>query len=140
LKKAEEEVNLPLYEKTIAAQLDIPLSELRSSVPIRPEWGVKKNSEGKNVFWYVFKCHLAVGTKSQNIVQSLFSSGSLNDGKAAIPLLKGIQDRRPSLKMAYATMDAGYDYMPIYQQVYRIVAQSIIAYKGSSRQNEKIIR
>lgn len=128
LEKAEEESNLPLYEKTIAAQLDVPLSELRSLVPILPEWGVKKNSDGKNVFWFGFKCHLAVGTRSQYIVQSLFSSGSLNDGKAAIPLLKGIQDRLPSLKITYATMDAGYDYVPIYQQVYRMNAQSIIAY------------
>lgn len=118
LGKAEEESNLPLYDKTIAAQLDVPLSELRSSVPILPEWGVKKNSDGKNVFWFGFKCHLAVGTRSQYIVQSFFSSGSLNDGKAAIPLLKGIQDRLPSLKITYATMDAGYDYVPIYQQVY----------------------
>jgi transposase len=133
LEKAEEEANLPLYQKTIAAQLDVSLSELRSSVPIQPEWGVKKNSQGKNIFWYGFKCHLAVGTKSQYIVQSLFSSGSLNDGKAAIPLLKGIQDRLPSLNTAYATMDAGYDYVPIYQQVYRMNAQSIIAY---NRKNE----
>ncbi|MFY0521608.1 transposase [Lysinibacillus sp. UGB7] len=128
LEKAEEEADLPLYEKTIAAQLDVSLSELRSSVPIQPQWGVKKNSEGKNVFWYGFKCHLAVGAKSQYIVQSLFSSGSLNDGKAAIPLLKGIQERFSSLNIAYATMDAGYDYVPIYEQVYRMGAQSIIAY------------
>ncbi|EON70114.1 transposase, partial [Lysinibacillus sphaericus] len=64
----------------------------------------------------------------QYIVQSLFSSGSLNDGKAAIPLLKGIQERFSSLNIAYATMDAGYDYVPIYEQVYRMGAQSIIAY------------
>ena len=128
LEKAEEEANLPLYEKTIAAQLDVSLSELRSSVPTHPEWGVKKNSAGKNVFWYGFKCHLAVGSKSQYIVQSLFSSGNLNDGKAAIPLLKGIHERLPSLKIKHVTMDAGYDYVPIYQQIYRMEAQSIIAY------------
>ena len=128
LEKAEEEANLPLYEKKIADQLDVPLSELRASVPTDPEWGVKKNSEGKNVFWYGFKCHLAVGTKSQYILQSLFSSGSLNDGKAAIPLLKGVHERLDSLKIDYATMDAGYDYVPIYEYIYRMGAQSIIAY------------
>ncbi|KAA0956189.1 transposase [Planococcus sp. ANT_H30] len=126
--KAEEEASLPLYEKKIADQLDILLSELRASVPIHPEWGVKKNSEGKNVFWFGFKIHLAVGAESQYILQSLFSSGNLNDGKAAIPLLKGIQERLASLKIAYATMDAGYDYAPIYEQVYRMGAQSVIAY------------
>lgn len=128
LAQAEKEANLPLYEKTIAGQLDVPLKELRSAVPIQPEWGVKKNSEGKNIFWFGFKCHLAVGTKSQYILQSLFSSGSLNDGKAAIPLLKGVHARLPSLEIKRTTMDAGYDYYPIYEQVHRIGAQSVIAY------------
>ena len=87
--KREEELNKTLYEKTIAEQLDVPLEELQSEMPIEPAWGIKKNSEGKNVFWYGYKAHLAVGTKSQYILQSMMSSGSLNDGKAAIPLLKG---------------------------------------------------
>ena len=126
--KAEIEANLPVYEKKIEYQLDIPLKELRSSVPTQPKWGIKKNSEGKNVFWYGFKCHLAVGTKSQYILQSLFSSGNLNDGKAAIPLLKGTKERLPLLKIKHVTMDAGYDYQPIYEQIYRNGAQSIIPY------------
>ncbi len=128
LEQAEKEDNLTIYEKTIADQLDVPLQELRSSVPTQPGWGIKKNSEGKNIFWFGFKCHLAVGTTSQYILQSLFSSGNLNDGKAAIPLLKGIKKRLSNLKIKQATMDAGYDYYPIYEQVHRIGAQSIIAY------------
>jgi transposase len=66
------------------------LEQLRTEIPQEPRWGVKKNSDGKNVFWYDYKAHLAVGTDSQYIFQSILSSGSLNDGKAAIPLLKGI--------------------------------------------------
>ena len=58
----------------------------------------------------------------------MFSSGNLNDGKAAIPLLKGIKERLPKLKITYATMDAGYDVPAIYQQVHQIGAYSIIAY------------
>ena len=73
--------------------MEVPLAALRAQIPQDPEWGVKKNSEGKNVFWYGYKAHLAVGTTSQYIFQSLFSSGNLNDGKAAIPLLKGIHER-----------------------------------------------
>lgn len=126
--KAKKEENLSLYEKPIEAQLDVSLQELRSSAPIEPKWGIKKNSEGKNVFWFGFKGHLAVGSKSQYIYQSLFTSGNLNDGKAAIPLLKGIQERFPSLSVRYATMDAGYDYLAIYKQIYHMGAQSIIAY------------
>ena len=125
--QAEKETNMPLYEKKIEAQLDAPLVELRAEVPQDPKWGVKKNSEGKNVFWYGYKGHLAVGASSQYILQSLFSSGNLNDGKAAIPLLKGIHEL-PLPSLRYQTMDAGYDYEPIYEQVHRMGQQSVIAY------------
>lgn len=125
--KAEREANLPLYEKKIEAQLDVSLDELRSKVPQDPQWGVKKNSEGKNVFWYGYKAHLAVGTTSQYILQSLFSSGNLNDGKAAIPLLKGIKDL-PLTSVKYAIMDAGYDYEAIYKQIHRMGHRAVIAY------------
>lgn len=125
--QAEKEANLPLYEKKIEAQLDASLDELRTEIPQDPKWGIKKNSEGKNVFWYGYKGHLAVGTSSQYILQSLFSSGNLNDGKAAIPLLKGIHEL-PLPSLRYQTMDAGYDYEPIYEQVHRMGQQSVIAY------------
>ncbi|MEI3599250.1 IS1182 family transposase [Oceanobacillus sp. MO10714A] len=131
--QAEKEANMPLYEKKIEAQLDVPLAELRSEVPIDPKWGVKKNSEGKNVFWFGYKAHLIVGTSSQYILDSLFSSGNLNDGKAAIPLLKGVQERFPQLNLRHQTADAGYDFEPIYEQVHRMGQQSVIAY---NRRNE----
>jgi transposase len=124
--KLEEEQNKSLYEKPIAEQLDVSLEELRSEIPVEPAWGIKKNSEGKNVFWYGYKAHIAVGTKSQYILQSIMSSGNLNDGKAAIPLLKGIE--RLPLTIKYGIMDAGYDYTPIYQQLFQMDAHSIIAY------------
>lgn len=126
--KAEQELTLSPYEKTIEAQLDVPLNELRLTVPLDPKWGVKKNSDGKNVFWFGYKAHLAVGTQSQYILQSLFSSGNMNDGKAAIPLLKGMEERLAALTIGYGTMDAGYDYPAIYKQIHRMGAQSIIAY------------
>ncbi len=126
--KAEHEAALPLYEKKIETQLGSPLVELRAAVPLDPKWGIKKNSEGKNVFWFGYKGHFAVGTKSQYILQSLFTSGNLNVGKAAIPLLKGIQERLSMLPITFSTLDAGYDYPAIYEQIYRMGAQSIIAY------------
>lgn len=128
IEKAEHEANLPLFEKKIEEQLDVPLDQLRSEIPHNPEWGVKKNSEGKNVFWFGYKAHLAVGTKSQYILQSLLSSGNLNDGKAAIPLLKGIHERVQLSTLRYETLDAGYDYEPIYEQIHRMGHQSVIAY------------
>ncbi|MBD1383633.1 IS1182 family transposase [Metabacillus arenae] len=128
VEKAEREANLPLFEKKIEEQLDVPLAELRAEIPQAPEWGVKKNSEGKNVFWYGYKAHLAVGTTSQYILQSLLSSANLNDGKAAIPLLKGIHERVTLSSLRYETMDAGYDYEPIYTQIHRMGHQAVIAY------------
>lgn len=128
IEQEEQKANLPLYEKKIKAQLDEPLDRLRTEVPQDPKWGIKKNSEGQNVFWFGYKGHLAVGASSQYILQSLFSSGSLNDGKAAIPLLKGIEERLPLSNLMYHTMDAGYDFEAIYEQVYRMGHRSVIAY------------
>lgn len=113
--------------------MDAPLANLRTEIPQAPQWGIKKNSEGKNVFWFGYKGHLAVGASSQYILQSLLSSGNLNDGKAAIPLLKGLERfHLPFLR--YHTMDAGYDYEPIYQQIHRMGHQSNIAY---NKRNER---
>jgi len=126
--KQEREDQKTIYEKNIVDQLDTSLETLRTDVPIQPNWGIKKNSEGKNTFWFGFKAHLAVGSKSQYILQSLMSSASLNDGKAAIPLLKGIQEQLSSLNIRYGTLDAGYDYEAIYKQLHQMKAKAIIAY------------
>src|SRR5699024_9874308 len=69
------------------------------------------------------------GTSCQYyILQSLISSGNLNDGKAAIPLLKRIDERLSLSGLRYQTMDAGYDFEAIYKQVYHVGHQSVIAY------------
>lgn len=126
--QADLQASLPIYEKKIEAQLEASLDELRTMVPLDPKWGIKKNSEGKNVFWFGYKGHLAVGSKSQYILQSMMSSGHLNDGKAAIPLLKGLKERLSSLSLSFVTLDAGYDVPAIYEQIYQIGAHSVIAY------------
>ena len=51
----------------------------------------------------------------------------MNDEKASIPLLKGIENLDLS-NIRYQTMDTGYDYEPIYKQVYSMGQQSVIAY------------
>lgn len=126
--KQEEEEQKLVYEKDIAAQIPESFHVLRDQMPLDPQWGVKKNSDGKNVFWYGYKGHLAVGTQSQYILGAMMSSGSLNDGKAAIPLLKGIALKHSNFKFKYVTMDAGYDYESIYKQIREADAHSIIAY------------
>jgi transposase len=128
LEVQERESQKSIYEKKIEDQLPVTLETLRTEVPLEPNWGIKKNSEGKNTFWFGFKAHLAVGTSSQYILQSMMSSASLNDGKAAIPLLKGIQEKLSSLNIRYGLMDAGYDYLPIYRQLLNMKVLGIIAY------------
>lgn len=50
--KQEEEAQKPIYEKEIVAQLKESHVTLRKEIPLAPQWGVKRSSEGKNVFWY----------------------------------------------------------------------------------------
>jgi len=82
-------------------------------MPLAPQWGVKKSSEGKNVFWYGYKGHLVAGKNIQYVLSALLSSGNFYDGKAAIPLMKGVTAQFKRFSLKYATMGAGYDYEPI---------------------------
>src|SRR5690554_6321654 len=136
LKEQEElEKNRPIFEKKIEDQLPYSFAELEQQIPLDPQWGIKKNSEGKNVFWYGFKGHLLVDCKNQYVLSSLLSSGNMNDGKMAIPLLKGLSERHPYLNPSHILMDAGYDYAPIYQQARNIGARALIDY---NRRNEQL--
>lgn len=85
---------------------------------------MEKNAEGKNEFWFGYKGYLSVGTSSQYILQSC----NLNDRKATIALLKGIDQRLPLPAVHYETLDASYDFEPIYEQIHRMGQQSVIAY------------
>ncbi len=130
-KQAQEDA-LPIYEKEIIHQLPESVETLFQEAPIDPKWGVKKNSDGKNVYWFGYKAHLAVSTKSQYILAGMMTSGNLNDGKAAIPLLKKVKRDLPDLFTA-GLLDAGYDYDPIYQQLADQGLQAVIPY---NRRNE----
>ncbi|HWL23338.1 MAG TPA: transposase [Ureibacillus sp.] len=121
------EVNQSTYEKEIRHQLDIPLKTLWYDALIEPNWGIKKNSDGKNTFWYGFKGHLAVSTKSQYIVSRLMTSGNLSDSKIAIPLLKKAESLLPR-HFTTAILDAGYDYEPIYRQLHTYRMRAVIPY------------
>ncbi|KYG91190.1 transposase [[Bacillus] sp. KCTC 13219] len=125
--QAEIEANQTTYEKKLEAQITIPLMTLWQEIPIEPKWGIKKNSDGKNTFWYGFKGHLAVSTKSQYIVARLMSSGNLSDSKAAIPLLKKVNHIMPN-HFTTAIFDAGYDYEAIYRQIWIHGMKPVIPY------------
>ncbi|ACL18256.1 transposase IS1182 family protein [Desulfitobacterium hafniense DCB-2] len=136
LKEQEElEKNRPIFEKKIEDQLPYSFTELVQHIPLDPQWGIKKNSEGKNVFWYGFKGHLLVDCKGQYVLSSLLSSGNINDGKMAIPLIKALSEKHPYLNPSHILADAGYDYAPIYEQARSIGAQALIDY---NRRNEQL--
>ena len=135
LKEQQElEENRPLFEKKIEAQLPLDFATIEQQIPQLPHWGIKKNSEGKNVFWYGFKGHLLVDCKSQYILSSLLSSGNVNDGKMAIPLLKSLTEHHPYVKPSYALFDAGYDYTPIYKQAQTMGIRALIDYNPRNEQ------
>ena len=96
-------------------------------MPTEPKWGVKKNSDGKNTFWFGYKGHLAVSTKSQYIVAWLMLSGNLSDSKAAIPLLKKVGEVVPN-QFTTTIFDAGYDYEAIYRQISNQDMKAVIPY------------
>lgn len=125
--QAEKEANQTTYEKEIKYQLETSLETLWQDAPIEPQWGIKKNSNGKNTFWYGFKGNLAVSTKSQYIVARLMTSGSLSDSKAAIPLLKKVHQLSDN-QFTTGLFDAGYDYEPIYQQLHTYKMRAVIPY------------
>ncbi len=125
--QVEIEAKQKTYEKKLEAQLTIPLNTLWQDIPIKPNWGIKKNSDGKKTFWYGFKGHLVVSTKSQYIVARLMSSGNLSDSKAAIRLLKKVAQLVPN-HFITAIFDAGYDYEPIYRQALDQTMRVIIPY------------
>lgn len=89
---------------------------------------MKKNSEGKNVFWFDYKGHLAVETKSQFILHSMIPSENINYGKAAITLLKRLEKAYPTFHLNFSMLDAGYDYGAIYEQIHQMKGYSIIVY------------
>ncbi|MBD8004864.1 transposase [Bacillus norwichensis] len=130
--KQDQEDALPIYEKEMIHQLPESVETLFKEAPIDPKWGVKKNSDGKNIYWFGYKAHLVVSTKSQYILAGMMTSGNLNDGKAAIPLLKKIKRDLPDLFTA-GLFDAGYDFEPIYQQLSDQGLQAVIPY---NRRNE----
>ena len=70
-----------------------------------------------------------MGQKANIFVQSLFSSGNLNDGKAAIPLLKKIdpQDLPAILEDGLFDATEVMIFKAVYQQVMHQNAQAIIA-------------
>ncbi|MGE7625267.1 transposase [Viridibacillus sp. NPDC096237] len=66
-------------------------------------------------------------TESQYIVGCLMTSANLSDSKAAIPLLKKVEDQIPGY-FTTAILDAGYNFEPIYRQLHEYQMRTVIPY------------
>lgn len=109
---------------SVAEQLDITQEDLLNAIPNNPTWSIKKNSKGKNQFWFGYNLHLAVSTTSQYIVGSLLSSAFVSDSAVAIPLLKDITANE--VRPRHIMMDKGYDVTGIYQSCHQLKIEPII--------------
>ncbi|WP_080876020.1 transposase [Oceanobacillus timonensis] len=136
LEKSFESVTLAAVTEGFIADeviaIDATHFEARDKAPVqkeeKPEAAPKKRGRKSKEEREQYLQEQAEKEANQYILQSLFSSGSLNDGKAAIALLKGTDQRLPLTTVHYNTLDAGYDFEPIYEQIHRMGQQSVIAY------------
>ena len=83
-----------------------------AELPKECEWGCKKDSQGKTKFWKGGKVH--VGTRRGGVpVACVYTSASLHDSQAAIPLMRQASER---LEYRFDLMDAAYDAEPIHDE------------------------
>ncbi|AQY52285.1 hypothetical protein UE46_15515 [Listeria weihenstephanensis] len=109
---------------SVAEQLTMSSEDLMRTIPNNPTWSIKKNSKGKNMFWFGYKLHLAVSTTTQYIVGSLLSAAFVSDSSVAIPLLR--QVTAIGSKPSYMMMDKGYDVTAIYHAGHQLKIEPII--------------
>jgi transposase len=133
LREQEEiEANKTVMEKSMIQLLDHTAEDIVKEVPVNPAWGTKKNTKNHKIFWYGYKGHFAIDSKSNYILSALFSSANMNDGKMAIPLIKTLATRHPYLNIHTILADAGYDYEAVYQLIWSIGAKPLIDYNPHS--------
>jgi transposase len=132
LEQEELEANKTLMEKSLLQLLDYTAEDIINEIPNKPAWGTKKNTKNHKIFWYGYKGHFAVDSKSNYILTALFSSANMNDGKMAIPLNKALAARHPYLNIHTVLADAGYDYEAVYKLIWSLGAKPLIDYNPHS--------
>jgi transposase len=105
-------------------QRKMPTQEILASISSEPSWGAKRNSQGKDSYWFGGKCHLVVSASSQYILYSLYSSAFVNDMSTAIPLMRAV--KKLGLKKGHVLMDKGYDGTEIYEEAHQLGLEPII--------------
>src|SRR5699024_8187953 len=122
-----ENPKLPSTEK----QRTMTTEEILATIPAYASWGVKKNSQGKNYFWFGEKGTVAVSTHSQYILNLHIASAFSSDVSLAIPTIrKTVAKCTPKKEMTYFSLDKGYDAKEIYQELHSLEMEPIIPLKS----------
>jgi len=81
------------------------LDEMLAELPVRCDFGCKRNSRGFTTTWVGYKLHLDV-TTGMVPVSAILTSASVHDSQVAIPLARKSQQR---IIWLYDVMDSAYD-------------------------------
>ena len=120
-------------------QRTLAKEELRTLIPTYPAWGVKKNSKGKNDFWFGYKGTLAVSTKNQYILCMDIASAFASDVSLAIPTIRQTAPLLSTKKEpTYFSFDKGYDAQEIYQEVHDLGFEPIIPLKSVPKNDGEV--
>lgn len=120
-------------------QRSMTTEETLETFPSYASWGVKKNSQGKNYFWFGYKGTLAVSTKSQYILNMNIASAFASDVTLAIPTIRKVAERlKPEKETSYFSLDKGYDAKEIYQECHALGIEPTIPLKRVAKNDGEV--
>lgn len=107
----------------------VPKSKLKDD-GVSPNWGKKKDTDGNDVKWFGWKLHILSDCKSELPLVINITPASVNDGIAAVPLIKKLNEvYSDTFNVKHCIMDSGYDILENYDYIMNeLHAQPIIAY------------
>jgi transposase len=117
-------------------QLEMTNEAIEQELTVYSSWGVKKNSQGKNNYWYGYKGHFAVSTRSQFLLTQITSSAFVADINVAIPLIRRLSSL--GIQNVHILMDKGYDANAIYREAHKHHFEPIIDLKKVPKNNGEV--
>ena len=123
LKKKEKEALSPPQAKTREEESSAascssghsphPINSV-NDLPTEPAWGAKRNPQGNVFYWYGYKIHIVLDTKSELPVAFRVVSANIHDKTVFLPLLKDLMETSPGVRFKYYIADEAYDSQDIY--------------------------
>lgn len=125
-----EQIEKPVIS-AVEKQREMSITEIKEELPIDPQWGIKVNSKGKNVFWHGYKGHFAVSTESQYLLSAILTSAHIADVSVAIPLMRDI--RQLGISSVHVILDKGYDAKAVYEEAHSLGLEPIVPLKREAK-------